>query len=238
MDTTYTLAITRLLPPLEISDIEVSSAPPANTDSTINEGSELRLTPEVDGGSGNYEYALQIAEDSPLPFQSNLPLVLEVADDLVGAGVTTQELTLKVIVREGALITSQTEVVTINKINNGEATFDTTLTVNGSQLSIAAQNPMDVDGAGAFTYQWQKLNVNSGWQVITNATAAAYTVDSDDTNDSRYRVQVTHTDAQGYESTVLEGPFVYRSDVDADDDGLIEIYYLEDLDEVRYSLDG
>ena len=237
VNTTYTLAVIRLMP-LQISAVMVSSVPPKNADNTINEGSELSIRPEVSGGSGNYEYVLQTADNPSLSFQPNLPLVLDIAEDFVDAGVTTQDIMLKVIVRDGGVITSRTEVVTIKKIDNGAATFDTTLTVNGSQLSVAVQNISDEDGVGVFTYQWQKRNVNSVWQVITNATAADYTVPPTDTNDTRYRVQVTHTDAQGYEDTVLEGPFVYRSDVDADDDGLIEIYYLEDLDAVRYQPDG
>ena len=51
---------------------------------------------------------------------------------------------------------------------------------------------------------------------------------------------VSYTDGQGYESTVYSSPTPvdYRPDIDIDDDGLIEVYYLEDLNAIRYQLDG
>ena len=52
----------------------------------------------------------------------------------------------------------------------------------------------------------------------------------------RYRVDVRYTDGQGNEADYSQVPFIltpFRADIDDDDDGLIEIYYLEDLDLIR-----
>ena len=56
-------------------------------------------------------------------------------------------------------------------------------------------------------------------------------------NTFRYRVTVVHTDGQGYITNYdTIGPF--PADVDGDNDRLIDIYYLEDLDVMRYQADG
>ena len=122
VNTTYTLAVTRLMP-LQISAITVGSTPPKNADNTINEGSKISFTVEASGGRGNYEYALQTADDPQLPFQQNLPLEFEVAEDLLGTDVTTQNYTFKVIVSEGVSTTSRTEVLTIRKIEQRHACY-------------------------------------------------------------------------------------------------------------------
>ena len=52
---------------------------------------------------------------------------------------------------------------------------------------------------------------------------------------------ISYTDAQNYERSIAFSdltPDNYRSDIDIDNDDLIEIYYLEDLDAVRHQLDG
>ena len=238
VNTTYTLAVTRLLP-LEISPgVRVDSMPSPDNRGFFKEGSVLSIEVEASGGSGNYEYALQLPDTDLIPFQQELPLKLTIADDLLGADDTTQVYTFNVIVRDGTLMTSRTIDLTISKVDNGAVTFDAILTVDGSQLSIALENPSDPDGIGEFSYRWQKReDINSAWQDIANETTK-HTVSSADPNNTRYRVQVMHTDAQGYDSTMSEGPFAYRADIDADDDGLIEVWYLEDLDAMRHSPDG
>ena len=57
-----------------------------------------------------------------------------------------------------------------------------------------------------------------------------------------YRVGVSYRDGQGYQSDFAYSddstPADYRPDIDVDGDRLIEIYYLEELDAIRYQLDG
>ena len=53
-----------------------------------------------------------------------------------------------------------------------------------------------------------------------------------------YRVRLEYVDAQGYDGVGYAIAIGFRADVDSDDDGLIEIYYLEHLDAIRYDLDG
>ena len=71
---------------------------------------------------------------------------------------------------------------------------------------------------------------------MRGAETNTYTVPQAASSTLIYRVNVTYTDAQGYPFNEILGPF--RTDIDDDDDGLIDIYYLEDLDRVRYQLDG
>ena len=59
-------------------------------------------------------------------------------------------------------------------------------------------------------------------------------------NHTQYRVRVNYRDGQGYPSnSVVSEKFVLPViDIDRDDDGLIEIHYLEDLSAMRYQRDG
>ena len=74
------------------------------------------------------------------------------------------------------------------------------------------------------------------WTDINMATTSGYMVKEDDPDDRLYRVRVTYTDAQGYDATENVVAIGFRKDVDIDDDGLIEVYYLEHLDAIRYAL--
>ena len=130
------------------------------------------------------------------------------------------------------------KTIVINKINNGIPIIDATLTRNDFNLSIEV-SVTDSDGIGSFTYQWQQLDINAVWEDIPAATDAAYTVPQSASVIRHYRVQLVYTDAQGYEYRGQAAEAIeFRKDVDIDDDALIEIYYLEHLNAVRYDLDG
>ena len=64
----------------------------------------------------------------------------------------------------------------------------------------------------------------------------------DATGSNRYRVNVIHTDGQGYVTEYADREaFILQlmrlgMDDDVDDDGLIDVYYLEDLDAIREHL--
>ena len=96
----------------------------------------------------------------------------------------------------------------------------------------------DPDGGGTFSYQWQQQKPGSGWSNIPNATTATYWLPADADGSIRYRViNIKHTDGGGYITDYPDqGPF--RVSVDDDGDGLIDIYTLEDLDAIRYQLNG
>ena len=235
-------AIRDLITALEVSEITISSHPPANDDGTIDEGSDVTLSFDVTGGTGNYEYVYLI-DDTPLLRSNTQPFVYKIAEDFLSADVSTQNVTFKVIAHDGALITSRSEVLTIRKINNGS--LDIALDVSPARLSIRSVRA-DPDGEGTFTYIWQKLDITDTiWITIGDATTATYNLPEGASGSIRYRVDVKYVDGQGYGIDYAKGAqqksFILmplRADIDIDDDGLIEIYYLEDLDAIRYQLDG
>ena len=147
--------------------------------------------------------------------------------------------------------TSATKVLTVRKIDNGPPDIETNVDEANDEFSVSIKEGSDPDGdITTASYQWQRLDYNAGnpqWSNVdsqpSNNSTLTITLQllapspSDTVGSLRYRVQVTYLDAQGYETVELI-PLAYRGDADADDDGLIEIYYLEDLDAIRYQLDG
>ena len=100
----------------------------------------------------------------------------------------------------------------------------------------------DLDGEVNFSYQWQQKPIDADtWNDIPGATTESYTIPPEYPIPFNYRVRVQYTDAQNYPSDFAFSdptPSDYRPDIDIDNDGLIEIYYLEELDAIRYRLDG
>ena len=131
--------------------------------------------------------------------------------------------------------TTSTELRFIaNKVDNGTPQ----LRLNRSPDSlVVAHIADDPDGVGTFTYQWQRQLTSGGtWTDITGANAAHYTLSSNTTSTILYRVIVDHIDGQGYDTEYTLGPSVI--DVDDNNNGLIEIYYLDNLNAIRHQLDG
>ena len=237
VETVYRFTITKLAP-LAISEIEVT---PVNDDGTVNEGIEITLSPTVTGGGGNYHYRVQrngeavesIIQDSSIKIV--LPMV----------GTTTQNITFKLIVEEifsgGSLITSQSKVLTVRLIENGFPDINSSVDTATGELSVSVVSGSDPDGDGTASYKWQELDYNDGtprWiDTSPLGTGATYTVPANTPGSTRYRVEVSYRDGQGHE-TVDFIQYLYRARADDDDDGLIEIYYLEDLDAIRHRPNG
>ena len=237
VETVYRFTITKLAP-LAISEIEVT---PVNDDGTVNEGIEITLSPTVTGGEGNYRYRVQrngeavesIIQDSSIKI--DLPIV----------GTTTQNITFKLIVEEifsgGSLITSQSKVLTVRPIENGFPEINSSVDTATGELSVSVVSGSDPDGDGTASYKWQELDYNDGtprWiDTSPLGTGATYTVPANTPGSTRYRVEVSYRDGQGHE-TIDFIQYLYRARVDDDNDGLIEIYYLEDLDAIRHRPNG
>ncbi len=94
----------------------------------------------------------------------------------------------------------------VNTPATGTVTISDTTPTEGQQLTLTA-SIADVNGLGAFSYQWQRsTNGGSTWTNIAGATGASYTpVDNafgvDDIG-NLLRVQVSFTDGFGYAETV------------------------------------
>ena len=217
-----------------VSHIMISSQPAANSDSTINEGSVVSLMVDVFDDK-EYSYQWSQTSGNPLTLVNTTSATLQVTipTDFIATDVTVADITLEVTVDDGVATIRQSEMITISKIDNGNP--DLATDVSAARLRVIAQP--DADGAGVFSYQWQQLEFAREWINITAATAATYWFSASVNGSIRYRVNIQHTDGQGYTTNYQQGPFRVGN-IDDDGDGLIDIYYLEDLDAMRYQLGG
>ena len=219
------------LPDLEVSGIMVSSQPVVNADGSINEGSNVRLMVNAIGESESYSYAWSQISGNALVLTTTDTATLNVAIplDFVELDATTAAITFQVEVNDGSLTISRRAIITINQIDNGNPV--TEVDVNAARLRVITTTA-DADGTDSFRYQWQQLVFGGAWTNIPAATTAAYWLPADVNARIQYRVEVTHTDSQGHTISYQQGPF--RARFDDDNDGLIDIYTLEDLDAIRH----
>ncbi len=224
----------------EVSAVEVTDV--AGDFTMRREGETVSLSATVQGGiSDNYSYrwtsepasllaGLSEADITSRTLSFSIPL------DFVSRDVLSRDAEIKLTVGDGFSVSSATETVTVEKVNDGDPNF--TATVTAAEISIATVGD-DPDGIGVTVYAWEQRSIaNVVWEPIPGVpnTSNTYTVPPQNASSFRYRVRLSHTDAQGNPFSQVLGPF--RAEIDDDDDGLIDIYYLEDLDAVRYQTDG
>ena len=146
----------------------------------------------------------------------------------------------------------------INKVDNAPTSGDIRLTLNGDKITLA-ENLSDTDGNDISNAerQFQRRPLGGDWiDIDLTLDGSEYTVPAE-TIDYQYRLVAFYTDGQGYASGAIvsnvitvvasivipsedsDGDSIINAeDIDADGDGLIEVRYLEDLDAIRYQLDG
>ena len=231
----------------EISDITVSENDITDTDDIVNEGSTITLDAIIDnvyddGGNFSYEWTQTEGQSLMLSTTATTSLSFTIPVDYIKSNTATSSdivIQLTLMDNRFSSVSSLSKRITILKINNDQPELDNRLTVNGFTLRFDGSDITDSDGGVSnLSYQWQMRGINSQWMDIASATTASYTVSSTDLNDTLYRVRVTYSDAQGYENIRYATAVDFRSDVDDDNNGLIEVYYLEHLDAIRYALDG
>ena len=200
------------LQPLMVSDIQLSSQPPANADGTINEGSTATLTFEVSGGTGVYQYESKIDDAEYTSFEP--PFIYSISDDLISADTTSQivTLTIRVIDQSGEIEdVEHTEELHILKTNNGSADINLSITNTTLTATIGTDPDGDVTTPN-YAYQWQSrpLGEDSPWLTIDGANDASYTISDDLASASgEFRVQVTYTDGQNYQETLTSNAIRY-----------------------------
>ena len=155
--------------------------------------------------------------------------------DFVAADKRTRKLQLNFAARNTKGIARSEVTLTVIKADNGKAKIVATLT-KGSLLSaaIAANDPDGGPSPSNISYQWQS-NLDGVWHDIEGATTATYTIPQRTTDTNQYRVKASYTDGQGYNTKIYSQAI---KDIDTDDNGLIEISTLEQLNAIRYQLDG
>ena len=228
---TYSITVNNTINLLVVEGI---SAPGA-----VSEGDAISLSATVMGGdTDNYSYQWTSDPAAFLADQDRNAAMLSfnVLFNFVSRNTTNRNVEITLTVRDGSMNSSATRTVTVTKADNDQPSF--TETVTTSTISIAIVPGSDLDGDGTIdSYTWQRRSVgDTEWTTITDQTSAMFSVPPQDDGGTLYRVQVMSTDAQDNRFTSLLGP--YRPDIDDNDNGLIDIYYLEDLDVVRHQTDG
>ena len=228
---TYSITVTNTVDPIMVQEIIAPD--------TVSEGDPINLSATVIGGaiiSNMYQWtsdpAAFLAEQdrTAATLSFTVPIVFVSRDD------ASRDVEITLTVGDDFTSSSATRTVTVVKVDNGQLSFTETVTV--SSISIAVVPGSDLDGDGTIdSYTWQRRSVgDTEWTTITDQTSAMFSVPPQDNGGTLYRVQVMSTDAQDNRFTSLLGP--YRPDIDDNDNGLIDIYYLEDLDAVRHQTDG
>ena len=210
---------------------------PTNADGTVNEGSTITLRPIVAGGTEPYDHvwAHSLEDPSSLSELTTSTLSFRVPENFVGTDDTRDVVFVVRVSDTDGSSSSRTTVLRVNRIDNGPPNADIETEITSTTITIRVNTDEDPDGGGGFTYQWQERKLGINW-VNINTSTDTLVIPQDTPGSTRYRVLVTHMDAQNHRSTTLIDSIRVR--VDDDGDNLIEIYYLEDLDAIRHRLDG
>ena len=147
--------------------------------------------------------------------------------------------------------------VRINKVDNAPTSGDLTLALGGNKI-IVSESLSDIDGDGVTNAgrQFQRRPAGGNWADVDLAqNGLEYTLPSE-TIDYQYRLTGTYIDGQGYQSVIVSNTITVAAismpifadsdgdlvadddDIDDDNDGLIEVEFFDDLDAIRYQLDG
>ena len=199
------------LPPLMVSDIQLSVQPAANDDGTINEGSTATITFEVSGGTGVYQYESKIDDDIST---SSTPLFMySIADDFIATDATTQtvRVTIRVIDQSAEIEdVEHTEELHILKTNNGSADINISIT-SATLTAIVGADPDGDPNPASYTYQWQSRAAGSTaqWMDIGGADDTSYTISGEAKTSAEFRVQVMYIDGQKYQETPISNAIRY-----------------------------
>ena len=136
------------------------------------------------------------------------------------------------------LLISREIPLTINKIDNGE--LESSVKWISNETLSAVDLSSDIDGPPInISYIWS-IEQAGEFLEIPAANRETYTPSENDRN-SLYRLFISYTDGQGYETSRHYSATRFdniANHADKDGDGLIEIENLEDLNAIRYQLNG
>ena len=214
---------------------------------TVNEGERIVLDGKAIHGSDNDSLSYRWTQVSGVSIlsggavdQSLLDMTLR-ADLLDRTTVATATVIRLEVIEAGTVINNKDIALTIAKIDNGFIRLSAAPTLQGAILTAPEIDlSADPDGAANIDgYRWQaRLNSRIDWVDVESGTDRTYRVPTNTAVNTDYRVLFSYSDGQGYVKQIVSPVLTYRLDIDADDDGLIEINDLEDLNAVRYQLDG
>ena len=244
----------------QMPQVEIAGVP---TDA-VDEGDSITLTASSPSNASDiplrYRWSQTSGGDLLIEPTTRSSVTIEVPEDYVPADANTVDLSIMLDVISDIGSTAQQVVITIAKRNNGKIAALGAPSLNDKVLTAPAIDLSgDLDGGvGTIGYQWQSREnsqtTRTAWINVSGGTSEAYTIAENVFGTVQYRVVVSYTDGQGYSEEVISEAVVYESryslieiagltscgttDIDQDNDGLIEICDLEGLNAIRYRLDG
>ena len=223
----------------------VTVTPKASMEGTTLEGTTVELKATL---AGEYSCGTELkCEWSYIDVSSSVtefPLELNfmIPADYVAADQSTQQFIVIFAVGNAGGVAREQVTLIVKKTNNGSISMNEPTLGHRSLTAPEVDDPEGVLTDSIIIYQWQRtiadnldLGKSASWENITGATAKSYTVSESVAYSPSYRVLIKYTDGQGYDSTGISS---WIRDIDVDDDGLIEIRYLDELHAIRYQLDG
>ena len=240
--------------------VEIVGVPTAD----VNEYQRITLTASsASSTSLSYHWTQISGEALLIESTTQSSITFEVPENYVPADVNTADLVIMLLADNDVGSTTQQALITIAKRNNGQIATLGAPSLNERELEAPAIDLSgDPDGGVSnISYQWQSREsdqtTGTAWTAVPAGTSEAYTIPEDVLGTVQYRVVVSYTDGQGYSEEVISEAVVYErgdssqpviiianptscgtTDIDQDDDGLIEICNLEGLNAIRYQLDG
>ncbi len=219
----------------------------AFNDRTFNEGERIILkrttARDVDESTLRYKWTQVSGMLRLLPVEGISQAVLDVPIPELSLSKTEddREITIRLEINDGTKTETKDLRLTIAKADNGTAVQSDPIITRSDRTLTAPEVDLstDPDGSGTInSYLWQRrADINADWIDIEGVTGNMYRV-PEDTAYAEYRVQYAYTDGQGYVQVLISEVFIFITDVDIDNNGLIEINDLEGLDAIRYQLDG
>ena len=192
--TTYTFTISAEVP------FSITNADGVEIDE-VNEGEATTLTARF-RDIGNYMYSWRQMNLGIATAESSMPtLTLRIPEDFIDSSDTIMQ-RIAFTLNAGGISTAK--ILSIIKVPNGDPIFTPTVTTSTVGITIGE----DPDGEGSATYVWERRATRDApWQELSGVTGNTYNFPSQDTDETRYRVRVSYTDAQGYVFIKTLGPF-------------------------------
>ena len=229
--------------------------------SAVDEGESITLTASSSNSASaiplDYRWSQVSDGDLLIEPTSRSSVTIEVPEDYVSASANSINVTLILEAISDIGSTTQQVSITITKRNNGKIAALGAPSLNERELSAPSIDLSDdPDGGGSnIGYQWQsRESTATAWANVLVGANRAYTIAEDYRGSIEYRVVVGYTDGQGYSEEVISPAVAYEkidlpisvvnptscdpTDIDQDNDGLIEICNLEGLSAIRYQIDG
>ncbi len=217
----------------------------------VNEGDSLELKLGTGSCNTKCEWDIPSTLGSLLPANVRLNgetiTFTNIPVDYISPSEDSRQFTITAGVRRPGGIARRQITLTINKADNGYIELGEATLIGSSLIATdlpdLSTDPDGVNDNPNISYQWQQLrarNLNprfdGNWMNITGATTRTY-IPSTSNDGEIYRVGVSYMDGQNNDKTVYSKN-IENIDIDIDDDGLIEIRTLDDLDAIRFVLDG